>query len=69
MHRPPFLTAPQAHTRTPRTGSLTYRDLHGERVTIRRPSTLARAGTTALWLAWHGLAIVGMVLLAVRVFP
>lgn len=69
MPRTPFLTAPQSYTRTPRTGSLTYRDLHGERVTARRPSLLARAGGTALLCVWHCLAVVGLVLLAVRVFP
>ena len=67
--RPSFLPAPHSHTRAPRTGTLTYRDLYGDRVTVRRPSPWSRIGHFALRAAWHVLAVAGLVLLAVRVFP
>lgn len=67
--RPSFLIAPHSHTRSARTGSLTYCDLHGDRITVRRPSPAARLGAFALRALWHVLAIAGAVLIAVRVFP
>lgn len=67
--RAPFLTNPHAHVRTPRTGTLTYRDLNGDRVTIRPPSPWSRVGHLVLQAVWHVLAVTGLVLLAVRVFP
>lgn len=69
MSRPAFLTAPHTHTRAPRTGSLTYRDLHGERVTVRRPSPWSRIGEVALRVATFALAVYGLVSLLVRIFP
>lgn len=69
MSRPAFLLAPHTHTRAPRTGSLTYRDLHGEKVSVRRPSPWSRIAETALRVATFLLAIYGLVALLVRIFP